>query len=170
MLTLLFLAGFETTTNLIGNGTLVLLRNPDELAALRRDPTGVGAAVEELLRYDAPVQMLARVTNAPIPLPSGATIAADRAMLILLGAANRDPAVFGDPDRLSLRRREAAPLSFGGGIHYCLGAGLARLEARLVFAELLRRFPVMELAGAPERRSGITIRGLARLPVRLGLR
>jgi cytochrome P450 len=170
MLTLLFLAGFETTTNLIGNGTLALLRNPDELAALRRDPSGIDAAVEELLRFDAPVQMLARVTNAPIPLPSGGIIAADRAMLILLGAANRDPVAFGEPDRLSLGRREAAPLSFGGGIHYCLGAGLARVEARLVFAELLRRFPVIELAGEPERRSGITIRGLAGLPIRLGLR
>jgi cytochrome P450 len=169
MLTLLFLAGFETTTNLIGNGTLALLRHPDQLAALRADPSLIQPAVEELLRYDAPVQMLARVTGAPIPLPDGSTIAADRVMLILLGAANRDPATFSEPDRLWLGRAQAAPVSFGGGIHYCLGAGLARLEARLVFAELLRRFPVIELAAEPDRRAGTNIRGLARLPVRLSI-
>jgi cytochrome P450 len=165
MLTLLFLAGFETTTNLIGNGVLALLRHPDQLAALAADPTAVPAAIEELLRYDPPVQMVARWTAAPLALPDGTTIDAHRSVLVLLGAANRDPAVYVDPDRLLLNRDEASPVSFGGGIHSCLGAGLARLEARLVLTELLRRFATIELADEPTRRTGASIRGLARLPL-----
>jgi cytochrome P450 len=166
-LALLFLAGFETTTNLIGNGMHALLTHPDELAALRRDPSLLPGAVEELLRFDTPVQVVPRVTAAPVELPDGTHVPADRHLLVLVGAANHDPRVFTDPGRLRLDRAEATTLSFGSGIHYCLGAGLARLEARLVFGALLARFPRIALADTPQWRDGLTVRGLNRLPVRL---
>jgi cytochrome P450 len=164
----LFTAGFETTTNLIGNGMLALLEHPDQLAALRADPSIMASAVEEMLRYDSPVQASGRVTSAEIVLPDGTIVPENRFLLVVLGAANHDPRVFTEPRRLILRRAEAAPLSFGNGIHYCLGAGLARLEARMVFTDLLRRFPVIELAGPPERQAFMTIWGLSRLPLRMG--
>ncbi|MFG1925927.1 cytochrome P450 [Cryptosporangium sp. NPDC048952] len=163
----LFTAGFETTTNLIGNGMLALLENPDELAKLRADPSMMDSAVEEMLRYDSPVQLSGRMSSADIPLPDDSTIPVNRFLLVLLGAANQDPRVFTDPQRLILTRREVAPLSFGGGIHYCLGAPLARLEARMVFTELLGRYETIELAGTPERQAFLTIWGLNRLPLRM---
>jgi cytochrome P450 len=168
MLSQLFTAGFETTTNLIGNGMLALLEHPEQLAALRADPSMMPSAVEEMLRYDSPVQASSRISRTEITLPDGTVVPENRFMLVVLGAANHDPRVFTDPHRLILDRAEATPLSFGNGIHYCLGAGLARLEARLVFTELLRRFPVIEPAGEPERQPHITIWGLTRLPLRMG--
>jgi cytochrome P450 len=167
MLTQLFTAGFETTTNLIGNGMLALLEHPDQLAALRADPSMMPSAVDEMLRYDSPVQAAARVSLTELRLPDGSVVPESRFLLVALGAANHDPRVFTEPHRLILNRSEAPPLSFGNGIHYCLGAGLARVEARMVFTELLRRFPVIEPAGEPVRQPYLTIWGLTRLPLRM---
>jgi len=119
--------------------------------------------VEELLRYDSPVQFTGRV--APVGLDvAGLSVSAGQRVIALLGAANRDPEVFSTPERLILDRAEQPPLSFGGGIHYCLGAPLARLEAQVAFPALLSRFPRLALSGDPVRRDGITLRGLASLP------
>ena len=166
-LVLLFLAGFETTTNLIGNGMYALLSHPDEIEALRRDPALLPGAVEELLRLDTPVQVIPRLTADDVTLPDGTVVPGDRHLLVLLGAANHDPRVFTDPGTLKLSRKEAPTLSFGSGIHYCLGAGLARLEARLVFGALLQRFPRIELVETPQWRDGLTVRGLNRLDLTL---
>lgn len=166
-LVLLFLAGFETTTNLIGNGMYALLSHPAELEALRRDPALLPGAVEELLRLDTPVQVIPRLTADDVTLPDGTVVPGDRHLLVLLGAANHDPRVFTDPGTLKLSRKEAPTLSFGSGIHYCLGAGLARLEARLVFGALLNRFPRIELVETPQWRDGLTVRGLNRLDLTL---
>lgn len=164
---LLFAAGFETTTHLIGNGLLALLQHPDQLERLRADRTLVRSAVEELLRFDSPVQITARTAYADLRIgdhliPKGAVA------LGLLGAANRDPARFTDPDRLDIGRSEGNPLSFGSGIHFCLGAALARLEAQVVFDRLVERFRTIELVGgAPPHRDSLTLRGLLELPVRV---
>jgi cytochrome P450 len=161
---LLFAAGFETTTNLLANGLVALLQHPDQLAALRERPALAASAVEELLRFDSPVQLVSRVVYEPVEL-GGMTIEPGERVVAYVGAGNRDPERFGDPDRLDLERADNAPLSFGGGIHYCLGAPLARLEAQVAFPALLGRFPNIELAGEPERRDSLTIRGLTRLPI-----
>ncbi|MEH1169294.1 cytochrome P450 [Micromonospora sp. CPCC 205539] len=166
-LVLLLVAGFETTTNLLGNGLVVLLRHPEAAAALRADPGLAPAYVEELLRYDSPVQLTTRTSTAPVrtgglDLPAGSTA------LLLLGAANRDPRRFPDPQRFDPARDQAHPLSFGAGPHYCLGAGLARLEAQVAFPLLLRRLPELALAGTPEHRTRLTLRGYQSLPVTLG--
>ncbi len=163
---LLFAAGFETTTNLIGNGLLALLRHPDQLARLRTDRSLVRSAVEELLRYDSPVQIAVRTAYEDLSI-GGHQIKAGSAVVALLGAANRDPARFGDPERLDVARDEGAPMSFGGGIHFCLGAALARLEGQIVLDRLLDRFATMELVGArPTHRDSLTLRGLVDLRVR----
>jgi cytochrome P450 len=164
--TLLFGAGFETTTNLIGNGLHALLRHPDEMARLRRDPVGLArSAVEELLRFDSPVQLDSRDAFEDLEI-EGHGIAAGDIVLTLLGAANRDPGHFSDPDRLDVGRDEGPPLSFGNGIHYCLGAALARAEGQVVFERVLSRFGSIELATeAPVWRDRITLRGLTELPV-----
>ncbi len=163
---LLFAAGFETTTNLIGNGLLALLRHPDQLARLRADRSLVRSAVEELLRYDSPVQIAVRTAYEDLSI-GGHQIKAGSAVVALLGAANRDPARFGDPERLDVARDEGAPMSFGGGIHFCLGAALARLEGQIVLDRLLDRFATMELVGArPTHRDSLTLRGLVDLRVR----
>lgn len=162
---LLFAAGFETTTHLIGNGLLALLRNPAELARLRADRSLVRSGVEELLRYDSPVQIAARTTYEEL-LVGGQTIPAGNLVLAMLGAANRDPARFRDPERLDVGRDEGAPMSFGGGIHFCLGAALARLEGQIVLDRLLDRFGTMELVGGPPTvRDSLTLRGLTDLRV-----
>ena len=165
---LLFAAGFETTTHLIGNGLLALLRNPGELDRLRADRSLVRSGVEELLRYDSPVQIAARTTYEELRV-GDAIIPAGNLVLAMLGAANRDPARFTDPDRLDVGRDEGAPMSFGGGIHFCLGAALARLEGQIVLDRLLDRFATMELVGGPPTvRDSLTLRGLTDLRVRFG--
>lgn len=164
---LLFAAGFETTTNLIGNGLLALLRAPRELERWRRDPAISKRAVEELLRFESPVQINARQPLDDVEV-AGMALQKGQVVLALVGAANRDPARFDDPDRLDLNRDEGSHLSFGLGIHHCLGAPLARVEGEEAFGRLLETFSVIELDGEPEWRSSITLRGLDELPVHLG--
>jgi cytochrome P450 len=162
-------AGHETTTNLVGNGVLALLRNPGELARLRAQPTLIETAVEELLRYDSPVQATSRVPREEVEL-FGVRFEKGREIGLLLGAANHDPAVFPDPDRLDLGRRDDRHLSFGLGIHFCLGAVLARLEGEIAIGTLVERAPQLALAvgdDALEWRPGWLLRGLTSLPVRV---
>ena len=163
---LLFAAGHETTANLLGNGLLALHRNPDQWETLRENPSVIPNAIEELLRYDSSVQLTGRMTLEPVEL-GGMAIPAGESVACLLGAANRDPAVYTDPDRLDVRRPDVKPMSFGGGIHFCLGAQLTRLEAELAFAGLINRFPNMQLPDRdkPQWRRSFTLRGLTRLPV-----
>ncbi len=166
MLRLLLAAGTATTANLIGNGTLALLRHPGQLERLREDPSLIPAAVEELGRFDAPVQADLRRALADCEV-NGAALRKRDNVVLLLGAANRDPDVFENPDRLDFGRRQGSHLSFGGGIHHCLGAPLARLEGRIVLEMLLDRFRSMSLLGGrPRFRRGIVFRGLQSLPVR----
>jgi cytochrome P450 len=164
MLVLLLIAGHETTVNLIGNGVLALLRNPDQLALLRSRPELLTGAVEELLRWDSPVQLTGRVVGEACEL-GGRALSRGEFVLTLLGAANRDPAQFADPDRLDLTRDPNQHFSFGRGIHFCLGAPLARLEGRLAISSLVRRFPDLRLDGEPVRSETITMRGLRSLPL-----
>lgn len=168
---LLFGAGFETTTNLIGNGLYALLTHPAELERLRRQMEApersdvLRLAVEELLRWDSPVQFDGRTAFEDVEI-SGVTAPRGSQVVTILGAANRDPAHFSEPDRLDIGRDEGPPLSFAGGIHYCLGAALARAEGQIVFERLLGRFSSLELAvEKPEWKNRITLRGLANLPV-----
>lgn len=162
---LLLIAGHETTANLVGNGLLALLRHPSQLARLRDDPSVERSAIEELLRFDAPVQMTQRVTLADVEV-AGAPIPAGRVVVLLTGAANHDRQVFEAPHRLDLGRSPNPHLAFGGGAHFCIGAPLARLEARVVLTGLVRRFPGLRLAGPPRWRPSFTIHGLRSLPVR----
>lgn len=163
---LLFAAGHETTVNLIGNGFLSLLRHPGQWRMLRDDPSLIPNAIEEILRFESPVQAVARTAAEPIEL-SGVTVDPHAIVVSLVGAANRDPAVFENPDRFDITRKDLRPLSFGGGIHFCLGAQLARIEAAVVFETVLRRLPDLRLV-EPENlkwRSSFTLRGLTELPV-----
>jgi pimeloyl-[acyl-carrier protein] synthase len=161
---LLFVAGHETTVNLIGNGLLALLRHPDQLKRLRDDPALIHSAVEELLRYDSPVQRTARITNTDVDV-DGRTIAKGSMVVAAIGAANRDPAHFPEPDRLDIARRDNRHVAFGFGIHFCLGAPLARVEGQIALGTLLRRMPRMTVAGTPAWRESSTLRGLTALPV-----
>ena len=164
---LLFGAGHETTVNLIGNGLLALHRNPDQLALLKANPSLITNAIEEFLRYDSSVQLSGRVALEDIEDIGGKKIPKGEAVLCLLGSANHDPAVYPDrPDRLDITRPNVKPLSFGGGIHFCLGAQLARIEAEIAIATLLRRIPELRLDDAenPEWRPTFVLRGLQRLP------
>jgi len=164
---LLFGAGHETTVNLIGNGLLALHRNPDQLALLKANPALITGAIEEFLRYDSSVQMTGRVALEDIDDVGGKKIPKGESVLCLLGSANRDPAVYPDrPDRLDITRSNVRPLSFGGGIHFCLGAQLARIEAEVAIATLLRRLPDLRLddAETPEWRPTFVLRGLKHLP------
>jgi cytochrome P450 len=159
-----FFAGFETTTNLIGNGFAALLAHPDQLVRLRRDPSLTPTAVEEFLRFDAPVQGVARFVREPVRI-GGRTIRAGRVVTMLLGSANRDERVFPDGDRLDVGRAPNPYVSFGGGPHRCLGAMLARLEAEVVFGGVLRSCRTIEPAGPPVRSRASAFRGYAALPV-----
>jgi cytochrome P450 len=166
---LLFVAGHETTVNLIGNGTLSLLRNPDQLAMLRADPELMGNGIEELLRYDSPVQFTRRITLQPVEI-DGQHIETGSFVFTILGAANHDPEHFGPTaDALDLTRREAPHhISFGGGIHHCLGAVLARAEARVAIGSLAQRFPDLALTtDEPAWNGRMVLRGLDALPVSL---
>ncbi|HEX7165747.1 MAG TPA: cytochrome P450, partial [Acidimicrobiales bacterium] len=165
---LLLIAGFETTVNLIGNGTLALIEHPTEQAKLRDDLAILPNAVEEMLRYDSPVQLTSRVVGHDTELADGRKLARGHEIISLLGGANRDPVVFESPSRFDVTRANAGQhLSFSTGIHHCLGAALARMEARAAFAALLRR-GVLEQAGPAARRPTMVLRGLASLPVRVG--
>jgi len=163
---LLLIAGHETTVNLIGNGVLALLRNPGELERLRATPGLITNAVEELLRYDGPVQRTARVASAEATI-GGRTIAKGEMVMPFIGAADRDPSQFPDPDRLDLTRADNRHIAFGWGIHFCLGAPLARVEGQIAIDALVRRLPRLELmTDAPEYRQSLTLRGLKTLPVK----
>lgn len=171
MVFLLLVAGHETTVNLIVSGTYALLRHPDQLALLRAEPERLPAAVEELLRYDGPVQVtIPAVAAAPIEV-GGVTIPAGDVVLPALLAANRDPMRFPEPDRLDVTRTANSHTAFGHGLHHCLGAPLARLEGRIALGTLLERFPGLRLAdpdSEPARNPALLMNGLVALPVVLG--
>ena len=162
---LLLVAGHETTVNLIGNGVLALLRHPDQLRRVRENPALIPTAVEELLRFDSPVQRTARIPSEDIVI-DGRKVAAGEMVMPFTGAANRDPAQFAEPDRLDLTRSDNRHVAFGAGMHFCLGAPLARVEGQIAIHNLVQRFPKLSLAAAPPRfRESLTLRGLQSLPV-----
>jgi cytochrome P450 len=158
MVAFLFAAGFETTTNLLANGLVALLGHPGHTIA---DPA---VAAEELLRWDSPVQLVSRVVYEPVEL-AGVTVEPGERVVAYLGAGNRDAARFPDPHTLDLRRTDNSPLSFGGGIHYCLGAPLARLEAQIAFPAIRAAYPHLALTSAPTRRDSLTLRGFTEMPI-----
>src|SRR5215469_10906469 len=164
-LTLLLVAGFETTTNLLGNGLHIVLHDRPAGAAVRDGAVPPPAFVEEALRFDSPVQLTSRIGYdtevGGVPVSAGAGVTT------LLGAGNRDPRRFADPDRFDPMRPDRGPLSFGGGAHFCIGAALARLEGKVAFPRLLNRFPKIAAAGEPVRRDGFVLRGFDALPVTL---
>ena len=165
---LIYAAGFETTMNLIGNMVHTLMRHPDQLARLRADRSLVPSAVDEVLRFEPPVQIDGRFVRADTEI-GGHLIPQGHGVLTLLGAANRDPAAIDDPDRFDVGRSEVPMLSFGSGIHYCLGAALARLEGQVVLEALLDRFSTWTaLHDNPPWKDRLTLRGLASLPVAFG--
>ena len=167
MCTALVFGGHETTVNLIGNGMLALLRQPEALAHLRTDPSLVTTAVEELLRFDSPAQLISRTATREFEL-RGRPLKAGDAVVAAIGAANRDPEAFVDPDRLDVGRSPNPHLAFGLGTHACPGAQLTRIEGRAAIPALVRRFPGIRLGSAPAvRRRTAVLRGLERLPVRL---
>jgi cytochrome P450 len=159
-------AGHETTTNLIGNGMHALLTDRDQWQRLVADPALLHSAVEELLRYESPLQLNNRLTTAPITF-GDTTIEAGQFITLGIGAANRDPAQFPDPDRLDITRRPNLHLAFGHGMHACAGMNVARLEARIAIGALAKRFPELHLRGSPERDRRVRFRGFKRLPVLL---
>ena len=164
---LLLGAGFETTVNLLGNAVVALDAHRDQWETLAAAPAGWDNAVEEVLRYDSPVQLTGRTAKATVPL-AGREVRAGTRITVLLGAANRDPDVFADPARFDVTRANARDhLAFSAGIHYCVGAGLARLEGVVGLRTLAERFPELRVSGRPERRDLRTLRGFERLPVTL---
>jgi cytochrome P450 len=164
-LTLLLVAGFETTTNLLGNGLQVVLHDPPAGEAVRDGSVPASVFVEEVLRYDSPVQLTSRI-GYPTNL-GGVAVAKGTGVVTLLGAGNRDPRRFTEPNRFDPARPDGGPLSFGGGAHFCIGAALARLEGAVAFPRLLRRFPKISPAGEPTRRDRLLLRGFETLPVTL---
>ena len=165
---LLFGAGHETTVNLIGNGLLALYRNPGQLRLLKNDLSLTANAIEELLRYDSSVQVTGRTTLEYVDEIGGISLEKGQSVICLLGSANRDPAAYSAPDRLDITRRDVRPLSFGAGIHYCVGAQLARIEAEIAIRTLLRRLPNLRLDNIdhPDWRQTFVLRGLNKLPAR----
>ena len=161
-LLLLLVAGNVTTRNLIGNGMLALLRNPDQLERLRSDPGLLDSAIDELLRYDSPVQLDGRFAAEDLEI-QGKRIRKDQRVICLIGAANRDPAAFTHPDTLDIGRREKSHVSFGRGIHHCLGAPLALLEGRIAFASMIERFSAIRLVSEPEYQDQVVLRGVEAL-------
>ena len=161
-LLLLLVAGNETTRNLIGNGTLALVRNPDQLERLRNEPDLIDSAINEMLRYDSPVQLDGRMATEEVEI-GGKLIKPGQRAICLLGAANRDPSVFTNPDVFDIGRQEASHIAFGRGIHYCLGAPLAILEGRIAFSSLLNRFSSVTLLSEPEYREQVVLRGVKEL-------
>jgi len=162
-LTLLLVAGFETTTNLLGNGLQVVLTWPTIGDAVRNGSVPVAAFVEEALRYDSPVQLTSRIGYET--KVGGVAVADGDEVMTVLGAGNRDPRRFAEPDTFNPLRPDGGPLSFGGGAHFCIGAALARLEAAVAFPRLLRKFPQIAPAGEPVRRDTLLLRGFDSLPV-----
>ncbi|MDE0079073.1 MAG: cytochrome P450 [Caldilineaceae bacterium] len=165
-LMLLLVAGNETTRSLIGNGMLALLKNPEQLQRLRDSPDLLDTSIDEMLRYDSPVQFIIRVVMEDVEF-KGKQFRAGQKVIILVGAANRDPTVFADPGALDICREEKSHISFGRGIHYCLGSPLALLEARVAFANLVERFSSIELVEEPEFRDQIVLRGVESLWIRV---
>lgn len=167
---LLLAAGFETTVNLLGNGAVLLMRHPDQLDVLRAQPQRWAGAVEEVLRYESPVQRTGRLALRDTEV-AGHRLTAGSFIVVLLGGANRDPAVFPDPHRFDVARPEADQnLAFSSGIHYCIGAALARLEGEVGLRALFRRFPDLALTGTPLRRPTRVLHGYDAIPVRLSSR
>ena len=163
---LLLIAGNETTTHLIGNGMLALLRNPEQRRRLQADPSLIDTAVDEMLRYEGSVQMTSRIVDHDLEF-RGQRFEEGQVVLLLLGAANRDPSQFPDPEHFNVARRPNRHLAFGQGIHYCLGAPLALAEAQIAFQTLLRRLPEPEAAfEEPEWSQSFVLRALKRLPVK----
>jgi cytochrome P450 len=164
----LLAAGFETTVNLLGNGTALLLRHPDQLAALRAGSASWATATDEVLRFDSPVQRTARLAHRDGEV-EGERVRAGQLVMLILGGANRDPAVFDEPQRFDVTRQDAdRHVAFSQGIHYCLGAGLARMEGEIGLRALFERFPDLALAGPPHRRPTRLLRGFDTMPVTLG--
>jgi cytochrome P450 len=161
---LLLVAGHETTVNLIGNGVLALLHAPEQINLLRRRPDLIVGAIDELLRFDSPVQMTQRIAIEDMDL-LGSHVRTGDEIVLVLGAANRDPSVFAEPNRLDVTRDARRHVAFGGGIHHCLGAALARLGGQVALRGLLDRFPGFHLGGHVVRRPTFTLRGLKSLPV-----
>jgi cytochrome P450 len=161
-------AGHETTTNLIANGMLALFRHPEQLDRVwAGSGHDVNVAVEELLRYDSPAQIISRAVIRPTSI-GGVELAEGDSVVAVLGAANRDPEVFKEPDELDVRRLPNPHLAFGQGIHFCLGAALSRREAVIALPALLERFPSLALAGEPAWRPTAVLRGMESLPVTAG--
>lgn len=164
---LLLAAGFETTVNVIGNGVALLVAHPDQLAKLLDNPGSWPRAVEEILRYDSPVQRTGRIAQRETEV-AGERVRAGTLVITLLGGANRDPAVFTDPHRFDITRANAgAHLAFSSGIHFCIGAALARMEGEIALRALFERFPDLRLAGPPRRRPTRVLRGYESMPVAL---
>jgi cytochrome P450 len=161
---LLLNAGHEATVNVTGNGTLALLCHPDQLRRLRADRSLLPTAIEELMRFDSPLQLFERTATEDVEI-GGITVGKGQKIAALLGAANHDPAVFAEPETLDVARTDNPHISFGAGIHFCIGAPLARVELQAAFGALLGRTSFLELGGEPVRRPEFVIRGLARLPV-----
>jgi cytochrome P450 len=167
----LLIGGYETATDLIGKGIVSLLRNPDQIALWRERPDLAPSGADELLRYEPPIQLTHRVALKDKEL-AGRTFSRGEGIVVIMAAANRDPAVYADPDRLDITRFAGSappprPLSFGGGVHFCLGSHLGKLEVQLAVDALLRRAPALELTGEPVWRDTVAIHGLDTLPVRL---
>ena len=167
MLRLIMVAGTETTTNLIGNGMRALLHHPEQLGLLRDKPETIGSAIEEMLRYDAPVQVIPRFTTREVEI-GGKTLKADSWIAVILGSANRDEEQFARPDEFDITRSDTGNIAFGRGIHYCLGGALARLEERIALEVLLERFSEIGFGSRPPaHRPNVVLRGLSHMDLRV---